>query len=58
VVSPDVEAAGDVLGQEDLVKLLVVRPTEIFVSSGEDVGVVSVLIEVPGICQVWEVVGR
>jgi hypothetical protein len=58
VVSPNVEAGGDILGTEDLVEVLVVGPADIFVSGDEDVSVMAVLIEVPKIGEIGEVVGR
>ena len=56
VVSPDVETGGDVFGAEDVVELLVVGTADVFVSGDEDVGVVTVLIEVPGVGEIGEVV--
>jgi hypothetical protein len=57
VVAPDVEAARYVFVAEDLREVFVVAAAHVFVAGGEDVGVVLVLVEEPGVGEVGQIVG-
>ena len=56
VVSPDVEAAGDIFVAEDLRHTFVCVPALVVHAGREDVGVVPVAIEIPGVADVRQIV--